>query len=168
MPDTTGWTQEQKDRLLDGYRRTIRYWLTDIDHITLIAWSCQHIDVSVNTFGQCPYTLREKRPSDRFTKNTVTHVLQTQNRGFYEYRDLIPISAGIKEQIDGIITKYGEGRTTNGIPEMRASAYPGLRDLDFTELGISKEQAASFDRIIVEQDTIAREDGAWLEAERRS
>ncbi len=52
--------------------------------------------------------------------------------------------------------------------EQRASADPGLRDLDLSELGIDKEQAARFDRIIVEQDTIAREDDAWLEAERRS
>jgi hypothetical protein len=53
-------------------------------------------------------------------------------------------------------------------PEQRASADPGLRDLDLSELGIDKEQAARFDRIIVGQDTIAREDDAWLEAERRS
>lgn len=53
-------------------------------------------------------------------------------------------------------------------PEQRASADPGLRDSDLSELGISKEQAAAFDRLIVEQDTITREDAAWLEAERRS
>ncbi len=53
-------------------------------------------------------------------------------------------------------------------PEQRASADPGLRDLDLSELGIDKEQAANFDRIIVEQDTIAREDTAWLEAEQGS
>lgn len=53
-------------------------------------------------------------------------------------------------------------------PEQRASSDPGLRDLNLSELGIDKEQAARFDRLIVEQDTIAREDDAWLEAERRS
>jgi hypothetical protein len=53
-------------------------------------------------------------------------------------------------------------------PEQQASADPGLRDLDLSALGISQEQAASFDHIIVEQDIIAREDDAWLEAERRS
>jgi hypothetical protein len=53
-------------------------------------------------------------------------------------------------------------------PEQRASADPGLRDLDLSGLGISPEQAASFDQIAIKQDIIAREDDAWLEAEQRS
>jgi len=52
--------------------------------------------------------------------------------------------------------------------EPRASADPGLSDEDLSELGISPEQARRYARIIVERDTIAREDDAWLEAERRS
>ncbi len=53
-------------------------------------------------------------------------------------------------------------------PEQRASADLGLRDLDLSDLGISSWQAAALDLRIIEQDTIAREDDAWMEAERRS
>lgn len=54
------------------------------------------------------------------------------------------------------------------VDEQVANADPHLRDEDLSELGISPEQAARFDLLAIKQDTIAREDAAWLDAEQRS
>ncbi len=94
--------------ILEERCRTLRYWLygRGDTHIMLVVWSYVHIDVTIDGFSVCPYMLRPRTKEDRF-RESITFVLETQKRGWYEYLDVIPVADAQKALIDQVIDKYG-------------------------------------------------------------